>query len=272
VLCIGPYVGFSGSAWTSGTLQVDPLTPILPLAWEQHDNAMKLMAARYFAACVKAARALENYYRTELSTARNLKSFTLEFPCYTTYEDDREKITVRFRYSRRPWNFTLVYFGITEAGDEVFIKFTRTYSRKAHLICEELGAAPRLRSCQTLPGGWMMIVMDFIDNSMFERYSERYGSEFAESDILQPRVERVVKALHNEGLVHGDLRDTNLLVGKNGKEDVLLIDFDWAGMEGEVRYPINIASGPHLWRPDGAVGGELITKEHDLAMLDKIFT
>ena len=41
--------------------------------------------------------------------------------------------------------------------------------------------------------------------------------------------------------VHGDIRDSNLLVRmEDGKLEIKLIDFDWGGKEGELRYPVLI--------------------------------
>jgi len=88
--------------------------------------------------------------------------------------------------------------------------------------------------------------------------------------LYEPIKEKVV-ALHQQGYVHGDLRDTNLMVRKNGAPEMMLFDFDWAGEIGKVRYPINVNRGPHLKRPDGAYDGELITAEHDMEMLDIMF-
>ena len=47
----------------------------------------------------------------------------------------------------------------------------------------------------------------------------------------------------------------------------MLVDFDWAGKEGEVHYPMNV-NRSDIKRPDGARDGQLIKKEHDLEMLN----
>ena len=88
--------------------------------------------------------------------------------------------------------------------------------------------------------------------------------------LNEPIKEKVV-TLHQQGYVHGDLCDTNLMVRDNSVPEMMLFDFDWAGEIGKVRYPINMNRGPNLKRPDGAYDGELITAEHDLEMLDIMF-
>lgn len=46
--------------------------------------------------------------------------------------------------------------------------------------------------------------------------------------------------------------------------EVQFVDFDWAGVEGEARYPLTI-SPTVKWAP-GIVGGQLILQAHDDAM------
>ncbi|KIM52792.1 hypothetical protein SCLCIDRAFT_63065, partial [Scleroderma citrinum Foug A] len=69
---------------------------------------------------------------------------------------------------------------------------------------------------------------------------------------------------HNEGFVHGDLRDANILSGDDGC--VKLVDFDWGGRDGEVSYPT-----PRLNRElvDGRSSeGLRIMKADDLRILN----
>jgi serine/threonine protein kinase len=126
-----------------------------------------------------------------------------------------------------------------------------------------MGFAPALKGFERVAGGWHMIVMDAITDefSLVDRPS---------ASLYEPIKKKVV-ALHQQGYVHGDLRDTNLMVRKNGATEMMLFDFDWAGEIGKVRYPINVNRGPNLTRPGGAYDGELITADHDMEMLDIMF-
>ena len=72
--------------------------------------------------------------------------------------------------------------------------------------------------------------------------------------------------MHSLNFVHGDLIPANMLVSKDGK--IYIIDFDWAGEVDNVKYPLFINYANNY--PSGAIGGSPITKEHDLAMLNKI--
>ena len=50
-----------------------------------------------------------------------------------------------------------------------------------------------------------------------------------------------------------------------------LVDFDWSGRIGEVRYPMNVYQGQRLWRPREAEDGQLIKADHDIEMLKAMY-
>ena len=85
----------------------------------------------------------------------------------------------------------------------------------------------------------------------------------------QKNFEEAIKMLHDAGLVFGDLRAPNIMFSG---DDVFIIDFDWAGKVGEMRYPRHLSSV--MW-PEEAGKLELtpILKSHDLLtfMLDQLF-
>ncbi|KAI5988677.1 hypothetical protein F5J12DRAFT_865256 [Pisolithus orientalis] len=129
----------------------------------------------------------------------------------------------------------------------ICIKFVRSYSKAAHLHFASLGLAPRLRGFEELAGGWYMVIMD------------RLG------------IRGQLMTLHELKLVHGDVRDTNILVKTDDRTKVMIIDFDWAGKIDEVRYPPYV-NYMEIWRPEGARDGNLIKADHDKEMLDAIIT
>ena len=74
-----------------------------------------------------------------------------------------------------------------------------------------------------------------------------------------------VQALHAAGFVWGDARLPNVIVGpRDGSTAVMLIDFDWSGPVGEVKWPP--FRNPDL--PWAGESGAVITRANDLAMLD----
>jgi serine/threonine protein kinase len=88
-------------------------------------------------------------------------------------------------------------------------------------------------------------------------------------DAILNEVKQVLKTLHNGGFVHGDIRTLNVLVRKAGGKEgnlILLVDWDWAGRMGEVKYPINL--NPAVSRPKEAAKATVIKASHDDAMAD----
>ena len=61
------------------------------------------------------------------------------------------------------------------------------------------------------------------------------------------------------------------MVRKDGKPGFMLVDFDWSGVIGEVHYPMYV-NKLDLWWPDDVSDGMPIKSEHDIAMLEHIFS
>ena len=72
------------------------------------------------------------------------------------------------------------------------------------------------------------------------------------------QLRQAVRALHDRGLVFGDLREPNVMITK---ESLKLVDFDWSGRQGEVRYPVDISR--RIEWPEGVKGEGEIRPEHD---------
>jgi serine/threonine protein kinase len=259
---LGSTFGFAGSACPK-KVHMDPLTPMLPLAWNPYEKGLSIMAARTFAAFKKAVHNLKMYYENEFppETLRNP-----EFPYKWDYKDG--DTTVYFKYVSQPIKEKLIFFAKNNMDKDICIKFVHQYSAEAHNHSANKAYAPHLYSCEHIPGGWLMIVMDYIDLNAYSTY-DQYSVSFPSVDEVKSKINDIVKHLHEGNWVHGDLRSSNFLVRMNGDNNlplVMLIDFDWAGKEMVAQYPldINISS---VTRPNGVKGGELIRKEHDDDML-----
>jgi tRNA A-37 threonylcarbamoyl transferase component Bud32 len=107
-----------------------------------------------------------------------------------------------------------------------------------------------------------MAVMDAIDKD----YEEFTIARKHHSTVDEIR-DRLI-TLHQANFVHGDVRDTNVMVRKNGP-GIQLVDFDWAGEIGKVRYPANV-NRTDIVRPEGALDGRFILAEHDMFMLNHL--
>ena len=125
----------------------------------------------------------------------------------------------------------LIYLAETQEHGTVLLKFTRTYSIELHALCSSLGHAPNIIGFQRLPGDWYAVAMEYLPSAArisrareLATYRETWTNE----------LKALVNTFHARGLVHGDLRDPNIVC--DGRR-VMLLDFDWAGKDGEASYP-----------------------------------
>ena len=81
-------------------------------------------------------------------------------------------------------------------------------------------------------GGWYGVAMEYILTGVPLRSIPK---DHVKRPRWQQELQEVVTQFHGENLVHGDLRDTNIIVEND--ERVLLVDFDWGGKDGETAYP-----------------------------------
>ena len=224
---------------------------------------MRMQTARYLGATKKAILALKEYYKFELSALLPAQWPNPVFPHPTTYRSLDDASIHTFEYLSQLRKDKLLFCG-AEGIDKVCIKFVRQYSKEAHLKCASLGFAPALRGFELIPGGWYLVVMDFID----DEYHDLKRSPAIAS--YETEVQEKVTSLHEAGFVHGDIRSVNIMVKKDDSPGIMLIDFDWAGVMGEVRYPMNV-NDVDIRRPYGAYDDELITAEHDNIMINYMF-
>ena len=137
----------------------------------------------------------------------------------------------------------------------ILVKFSRTYSVDLHDYCFRAGHAPKLLAYEALPGGWYGIAMEFLPDTecLNATSATRFEVELTE----------LVNGFHQQGWVHGDLRDANI---RCRGDEFWVIDFDWGGKDGEVGYPATPYLNPELIT--GRTQDDLrIRKEDDLRML-----
>ena len=144
----------------------------------------------------------------------------------------------------------------------VIVKFTHAYSRKGHELLARadtpLAPKPWFRDWVESVGSHV-VVMDLVD-----------VCDRPLSDADRAPLRRAIDLLHKHELVFGDLRAPNILTTPDGR--VLLVEFDWCGKVGEMRYPIGIDMGEEMAWHKGVEPGCLIEKEHDEHLLDKLFS
>jgi serine/threonine protein kinase len=231
----GPSIAFYGCLWTGVQVVVEPLTPSYDLTTNWMDDTGRGAIAASLTAFLKAVKRLEHHYL-------NLPTSPLHdraFPYQTSYLDEAGE-QVDFKYEARIPS-KLVFFAKPrqERIPRLCVKFVRTYSAEAHKFLASLGHAPQLRAFIPLPGGWHMVVMD---NSPYSLFSDATVWLLPKSrQMVVSTVNDAVRALHSNKLVHGDIRETNILAQVHGNHCAIhLMDFDWAGKIGEARYPMPV--------------------------------
>ncbi|KAI6014933.1 hypothetical protein EDC04DRAFT_2608919 [Pisolithus marmoratus] len=241
-----PYIVFAGAAWNlRPTIQLLSM----PVAFNIHstDTDNLLVLARHMAAFRKAAQTLKRYYEDLRPTQLlpNMPSPQL-FPYPTTYTSTVDGTNRQILYQQQ-LEHKLVFFGTesTEGSavvDRICVKFVRRYSPGAHEHCASAGCAPALRGFKKIPGGWFMVVMDDLSNDY---------ETLANMSVPVPTkslIRAKLAGFHKAGFVHGDIRDTNIMVSKSDNTQFRIIDFDWAGIAGEVKYPAFL--NPEVRRPE----------------------
>lgn len=119
-------------------------------------------------------------------------------------------------------------------NETVVVKFPFTYNQKAHELLAMHKHAPNLYACVDVVGGRKMVVMERLESC--ERLSNQEANSVPRSVFED--LNDALRVLHQADIVFGDLRNTNVMIVKDreGQSRARIIDFDWAGGEGESRY------------------------------------
>ncbi|KAI5992722.1 hypothetical protein EDD15DRAFT_2368000 [Pisolithus albus] len=232
-------------------------------AFEGRDRTLLYQA--FTAASVLQARILHDIERlcnnppSELLTAERVFPAVSKLRRYPPSEDHLHFAIRSFFPDRQ--DYRLLYVAETQQGQPILVKFSRSYSIQLHGICARLGHAPHILAFERLPGGWYAVAMEYIKHGVPINLSPQLAThgERWEKELLE-----LMDKFHSEGVVHGDLRDANILC----KDDsVKLVDFDWGGTEGTVSYPTGNLNKELL---AGRVSTDLkITKEDDRRVLKR---
>jgi hypothetical protein len=197
----GAHIGFAGAVYTDGP-SAEVLSIMLPLCVPETDVELRTLAARHFGALKKAVFSLSQCYNQKSSgSLHSLPDARYPFKySFTTLHTSME---CYMEYLSSILG-KLVFLAKTENNENVCVKSACQYSMEAHLICSSMGFAPALEGFECIAGGWYMVVMDAIADK-FDHVDKPSAS------LYKPIQEKVV-ALHQQGYVHGDLCDTNLMV------------------------------------------------------------
>ena len=230
--------------------------------------------ARIFYALRTSLEKLRYYYEN-LKPVANPPAPSRYFPSFTTYSYDGK--VVQFEYVGFLEDgldcTTLRARTCGHPARDIVVKFVDQYGERAHRILAEYDLAPTLfyygSPCLDKEPSYQylsMVVMDYIDGDTLASAKVKKLDEKT-MQIVRSEVQRAIEALHDCKLVFGDLRSPNVMITKSNK--VKLIDFNWAGEEGQARYPSLISSDIKWAAGVEALG--VIKKDHDVEMLDRLF-
>jgi hypothetical protein len=149
------------------------------------------------------------------------------------------------------------------------VKFVERYGVEAHQALATAHLAPQLHYYGSIwpdiPDAtpWRMVVMEFLEGRML-------SEESSYSPAICEAIRNAVKLLHGQGLVHGDLRVPNIMVTPTANGDTAkIVDFDWAGKNGEVKYPHDVNLHAKLGWAKGVRPLGLIEPKHDMHIIKR---
>lgn len=262
-----------GAVFTDGLI-VQRLTDYIWVGLDSVLNEAHISrVARIFYALKNGLDRLKSYYE-KVQLLGDVPADSRYFPSITAYSVGNE--IVRFKYvgflEDGPDCTTLRAQTLTDPPLDIVVKFVDRYGERAHRLLAEDGLAPELLYCgpprlnkeDPSYDSLSMIVMGFVEGETLAK--SKLDEETAER--VRSRLEEALQLLHDNGLVFGDVRSPNVMI--TPAKDVKLIDFNWAGEEGQARYPYLISMG--LCWPPGVGPLATIKKVHDWQMLKNMFS
>jgi serine/threonine protein kinase len=269
----GPLIGFAGATFADKPM-LEPLTPMFAFNTNANDSNASRPLSRALGGMTRAIESLKKYYAqvdaaVESDAGNAILHQQVEYPYRNHYTTAGNK--VEFQYDQRLDQGKLLFLcSRTTDETKVCVKFTQKYSTDAHKYCADKGVAPELYAVEKLPGGWLMVVMEYLDS-----YTALVDLSSKVTMSCETAATAAVGILHDGGFVHGDVRDANMMVengtDENSQRSVKLVDFDWAGKDEETTYPPNV-NYTQIRRPMEAKDGMPIKMSHDNEMLSYIFS
>lgn len=129
---------------------------------------------------------------------------------------------------------------------KVVVKFTLTYGKEVHEFMYDEGIAPKLLMVEKLKGGWIAVVMEYIAGESTKWRSRGMQTVFNQVSLTK---------LKERNYVHGDLWLANIM---KHNEKFILLDYDWAGTERVVHFPLDLNT-KLKWQESVIPGGYITT-------------
>lgn len=265
----GPFLALWGIAYTKKP--VADLFAVVPMLIQPFDHSLLLQTIQTLAAMKNCIFNLCRYYEglSTIPPVLNENRFRYPIPAvYTIQEGGKEK-PIQFTYLKKIVSHKLVYRIKDQGGNILVAKFARTYNALAHKLLSEKDRAPLLISCERiLSGMWYMVIMNFLDGYL-NGTSLTTLATHQQGQVAQ-QLQNALNVLGTNGLVHGDLRGSNIFyyITSDGNVDTKIIDFDWCSVEGSP-YPYFMNHKEIRW-PLGAVDGKPMFKGHDQHLVSEL--
>ncbi|KNZ82334.1 hypothetical protein J132_00149 [Termitomyces sp. J132] len=272
----GSKLSFYAAIWDGQRVKVEPLCRGIDLTANWNELHARYEVAATLDALMEAVHVIQAHDALLESTIAPVERSNLgaipRYPYLTSYRNENGQ-EVGLHYTAQLETDKLLFTATSDQPDlqECIVKFTQhEYSADAHNLLAMHQMAPKLQKIIEVPGGWKVVIMDRSKYHVLHHYP--LSKELQEK--VKNKVKRIVRTLHQNGFVHGDIRAANLLIDpaslNSHDVQVHLIDFDWGGRAGEVRYPIGLNSET-VMRPKEVQGGKLILEAHDIEMISSLF-
>jgi serine/threonine protein kinase len=193
---------------------------------------------------------------------------------YSTFKDfDGRDISLtfqsRFVLSKDPESKLLFLATSSELSQQLLIKLIAGdhYGTDAHLTVAQAGYAPILFGVSKVEGTLTACIMEYLSPADGWQTLHDYAKQHQDvKPRIKNQVDKLLEVMSKAGIVHGDLRPNNIMIRDNQGEaepQLRVVDFDWAGTSGEVKYPLR-RNETIPW-PDGP--GKPIINGHDETLL-----
>ena len=252
---VGPHLIISGVV-IGKNVTIDRLTRPIWLVVQPTNISEMINIARVLKSLRKAIHELVLYYN-------NLSSDKYDgYPVFKTFQKDEKKHKIQYIEEIKPH----VFRGkINE--NRIIIKFTERYGEDVHLELSQHGYAPKLLYFQRFEQTHLFVVVmeEVIGSQHIGDYLKKCSP--GEREQIISKCEEALKIMSAQNYCHGDFRSSNILVDNN--VDIKVIDFDWAGVEGQTKYPYFMNHVNIEW-PVSATDGAAIKMTHDQYWLNNL--
>lgn len=265
---VGPQLIVAGGCFDGKSVVVEPLgDPCWMLPDSHHQRQERLMSVLIaIKEGVKSLASLDYTLQTsfEPGTPRVYTDFTFKNKIYMLNFKQRLPLV-----TRGPNGHLLFLASSNGLPQQLLVKLVAgdRYGVDAHRKLAEAGFSPVLFDVVKVKGAPAAYIMEYIPSS--DGWDTLYDYAKKHQDVtshIQSPLKQITDFMEKENIVHGDLRPNNILVRQAVSSQALelkVVDFDWAGVAGEARYP---------WRRNEGISwpagpGEPILPGHDYALL-----